>query len=112
MTVDTDIEVFLTTFGEAVTYVPRSGDERGILAIVDRETAVVDARVARPQIRVTVANRATSTDDDEIGGIGSTEINAGGDGVRLARRVGDAAELLTITEITEQDGEMMELLVG
>ena len=83
---------FCLEFGEDVVYTPLNGTARTILAVVDRDQGAAEHGPATvPQFRVTACNRTTSktTDDDGVGGIGSDEINLGGDLATLAKRIGE-----------------------
>ena len=113
--ITTDPKVFFDEFGETVVYSPLDGTPRQIKAIVDRDASMLsDGNVAVPRFSVTVANRELSIadDPDSIGGIGSEELDTGGDCLTVARRVGETAEKLTIGELTMADDEMMDMIVG
>jgi hypothetical protein len=100
--------VFLADFGEDVTYVPLTGDERPIRAIIDRNPPMppagspVKAGLA-PKITAEVANDATA-------GISSSEINTGGDKLKLPVRIGEAATARPLVTILRHDAG--SLLLG
>lgn len=100
--------VFLADFGETVTYVPLSGSERSISAIVDRAPPMppagspVKAGLA-PKITAEVANDSTN-------GITSSELNTGGDKLKLAVRIGEAATARPIITVLRHDAG--SLLLG
>lgn len=110
-----DAELVLTEFGEEITYTPSGGSPRSILAIVDRNPPedIPEAPAGGMQkgIMIEVANRETSIADDDIGGIGSAEVDTGGDIVTLAVRIGVAAQVRPIARIIEQDVGMLQLEV-
>lgn len=109
-----DAEMFVATFGETVVYTPLGGEGRNILAVVDRHPAAggPGGRVAVPRIAVGACNRQTAISDDEVGGIGSAEVNTGGDTVTLARRLKKAAETLQLTRVIGHDEGMMHVEIG
>ncbi len=82
--------VFLNTseFAETITYNPYGGSPIDISAIVDRDPPQLDGQIARPKMRVTVANDAAT-------GILSSSLNTGADTITVAyRRGGDEASYL------------------
>lgn len=99
---------FLAEFGEPVTYKPKGGGSRSILAIIDRnppaEIPGMPAGAHSSMMIATVAN-------DETDGIGSSEVNCGGDKVELSVRIGETAVEKRITQILNQDAGMMYLAV-
>lgn len=108
-----DAEIFLTEFGEEITYRPAGGTARTILAVVDRNPpepvpqSPID--VMGKAITIEVANRTTSTSDDEFGGIGSAELDTGRDNVDVVLRLGDSPETRRITNVLSQDLGMLRL---
>lgn len=110
-----DVELFLNTYGEEITYRPKNGNPRQILAVVDRNvpTPISEAGAGmRKQINIHVANRETDKDDDDYGGIGSTEFDSGGDKVSLPLRLGGELQTRPIIGLFEQDDEMLILELG
>lgn len=94
---------------EEIEYYNAAGDDaRTINAIIERNppgAPVGDGGGLAPDLVVIVANDATN-------GIASTEINLGGDQLKLAVRHGKTAELREIAQIRRQDGGMLELEVN
>lgn len=89
-------------YGETVSFTPRLGTARSILAIVHR-------RMPQPfpgsgamgnVIDVWIKNHATE---------GATSIDIGGAKIELPPRIGDAAEPYRISEIVEQDHGMWHI---
>ena len=109
-----DAEVFVLTCGEQVFYTPLGEAGRNILAIVDRNPAASDAggRAARGRIDVTACNRQTSIDDDEVGGIGSDELDTGGDTVTLPRRPNKTAAEMQLVRVHKHDEGLVYVEVG
>ena len=104
---DDATNVFLTDFGETVTYYPLDGalPPREIKAIVDRElpqSPGVAERAPLGQLRISVANSATL-------GISSAEINMGGDVIRVAKRIGEVPVDMRIVSKPIEDRGMLEL---
>ena len=94
-------------FAESVTYLPKGGEARAINAQVFREApALIDGDpqpAEYPQYRVVVRNDAAS-------GIASTEINLGGDKIRISRRWAESGTSNRVVQyIVSQDAGMMEL---
>lgn len=90
---------------EYVDYIPASGPQRRILAVVSRTSAERIAGVsgsARPTFDVLVKNSATA-------GIASDEVDTGGDTIHIGYNVNEIPEVLRIAEVINQDGGMMEL---
>lgn len=106
-------QMVLSMDAEEVVYVPRSGSERTIMALVDRNPpASVDGpsdTVVAYDLQVHVCNRTTSKSEDDVGGIGSAELDTGGDKIRLATKLGGDAEDRRIAEIVDQDTAMQTL---
>ncbi len=97
----------LANFSESITYVPASGDERTIDALIDRRIPpqpVPPGRGVRSFLLVSVANNSTT-------GISSAEIDTGGDTLRLAKRLGETATTVGIAKIVSHDNGMMTLEV-
>lgn len=68
-------------FAEVVTYTKAGGGTRTINAIVDRDPPMIDSKVVRPKMQITVANNSTT-------GIASAELDTG-DTITVAYRIGD-----------------------
>lgn len=104
------VSVFLKAdeFAETIVYNPRGGGSRTILAIVDREPpSLFDelGNVLSVSFMVYVAN-------DQALGITSTEIDVGGDKVRIAEAVNDLAlKVCTILRVMDNDNGMLQLAV-
>ena len=111
-----DAEIYLNEFGEDIIYHPGYGNPRRILAIVDRNipASIDESPVGgiRQQITIHVANRLTDKDDDNYGGIGSDEVNTGGDKVTLSLRIGQETQTRPIISVIEQDDDMIALEIG
>ena len=92
-------------FDEEVTYVPLTGDQRVIRAVVTRnvpEPIAENKKTSSPVLIVEVRNSATL-------GISSAEIDLGGDKISLPVRVGKTAESRPITQILSQDTGTLRL---
>lgn len=97
----TGVFLDVDAFAESVTYTPRGGSTRSILAIVEREDQESDdAGAVVPVFFVRVANDSTY-------GISSDEINLGGDTVTLPPRDGKTSEIRAVVRIIEQDHGML-----
>ena len=110
-----DVELFLNTYGEEIIYHPKSGNPRRILGVIDRNLpmSITESGAGmRKQINIHVANRETDKDDDNYGGIGSAELDTGGDKVSLPLRLGSELETRPIIGLLEQDDEMLALELG
>jgi len=107
-----EYQVFLAQFGESLTYRPRAGAARTILAVVERDPPerLPDGGMGKV-IVIHVANQATAVADDEYGGISLDELDTGGDKVDVPVRVGQTAQTRTIVRLIEQDGGMLALEV-
>ena len=104
---DTNASEFLDEFGEDVTYLPEGGGSRSIVGIVVRkQPAAIDGAsgAVSPMITVMVANDSTK-------GIGSEEIDTGGDKLAICPRIGKAAQQRRITKMTLQDHGMLRIEV-
>ena len=103
-----DADWFLTYFGEPVTYHPKGGGTRDIIAVVDRNPVASITGLPHgntPRMLVVVKN-----DSDD--GISSSEVNTGGDKVNLSVRIGDTAQQRRINSIVWNDIGMMHLEVA
>lgn len=92
-------------YGQTVGYVPRSGSPRSISAIVDYigpESVGPLAGGSRPHVEVTVGNDSS--------GILSTEIDTGGDKLKLPMRYGLTSATVRIVKIINQDEGALRLL--
>jgi len=96
-------------FAEDVTYHPQrfgaTATPRTIKAVVIRNQVVTfnpDEQIV-PEFEVRVANSATT-------GISSSELNTGGDMIRLAARVGETPTKRSVQYLTEHDEGMLVLL--
>ena len=110
-----EYKVFLREFGEEITYRPKDGLNRTILAVVDRDPpAPVEGAgegVMGKRIVIWVANNESSIAIDEFGGIAVDELNTGGDEVDLPVRLGKTAETRQLGQLLEQDGGMLSIEV-
>jgi len=83
-------------FAEAITYVPKAGDEKTINAIVERDLLAPigsgGADTRHKIIEILIANDATK---------GVTSVNLNGDYVKVAEYVGHPVERYRIIEIVE-----------
>ncbi len=103
-----EADTFLAAFGEAVTYYPKGGSSRDIIAVVDRNpvagiNGVPHGNTSKQLVRV-------KNDSDD--GISSSEINVGGDHIKFAVRIGKTATQKRITGIQWEDVGMMYLEVA
>jgi len=101
-------DVFLANFGEAVTYYPKGGSSRDIVAIVDRNPVSGLAGSPHGNTRrflLIVKNAAAD-------GISSSEVNTGGDKVELSGRIGETAIQSRIRAVPWHDHGMMHLEVA
>ena len=89
---------------ETVTYRPARGTAREIQALVDRPGRDERTGAATPRFELTVLNDATS-------GIAAVTLDTGGDQIDVAERAGGTARRRHITEIIEQDDEMLKVQV-
>ena len=103
--------VFLNSdhFAESVTYCPHrfgtAATPRGIKAVVVRNQVATfnpDEQIV-PEFEVRVAN-------DAVTGISSSELNTGGDQIKLAVRIGETATRRSIQYLTEHDDGMLVLI--
>lgn len=112
---DADNEKFMDEWGEQGTYHPTGGTPRSIMLIVNRD--VPDSIPESPAggmgqvITVNALNRKTAIADDDYGGIGSDEVDTGGDKVTLPLRIDQTPKQRPIVAVLEQDGGMMKLQV-
>lgn len=104
------VSVFLSVdeFAETIIYNPRGGGSRSILAIVNREPpSLFDelGNVVSVSFMVYVAN-------DPATGISSTEVDAGGDKIRIAEAVNDLAlKSCSILRVMDNDHGMLQLAI-
>lgn len=102
------LNVFCNTseFAETVTYMPRSGALRSIVAVVMREEITLIAedggQANAPVWRVHVHNSETT-------GISSTELNMGGDKISFSPRDGQQPIAKVIQRLLLQDHGMLVL---
>ncbi len=92
-------------FAEPVTYYPRSGSNREINAVVNRDALALvpeDGDVVTCVFEVSVVNNGTT-------GIASDEIDLGGDAIAFAPRVGESGSRRSITRILSHDEGMLVL---
>lgn len=111
-----DAEAMMREWGEQITYSPAGGAARTILAVIDRDVprevaGAGEGTVIRPALTIEVLNRSTSYAGDGFGGIGSAELDTGGDRVTLSRRIGESARATRIAQLLEQDEAMLTLEV-
>lgn len=99
----------LDNFGEPVTYTPRSGTAREVMAIITREPArafEVNGKVITPRFLVRVVN------DSELG-IAVESLNTGGDKLTLLDRPTDAQpNQRTIVALLSSDSGVVEVAVN
>lgn len=103
-----EADTFLANFGEPVTYHPKGGSTRDIIAIVDRNPVASITGLPHgntPRMLLIVKNSA----DD---GISSSEVNTGGDKIALDVRIGQADQQRRITAVPWNDVGMMHLEVA
>ena len=95
----------LDQFGEPIVYCPRDGEEREIMAIVNRTSPTsfepVD-HASLPAITVSVFN-------DDVKGISSVELDRGKDRVKVSREKGRPAKSLKVMTLEEDDGGVCEI---
>lgn len=100
--------VFLLPNREYVTYIPASGSQRRIKALIERydetdKIANLDGG-SSPALTVLVANSATS-------GISSDELDTGGDKMEIMPRDGKRPVTARITELLSHDAGWCRLQV-
>lgn len=92
-------------FGETVTYYPRDGSPRSIVAVVIRNAISPipeEADIVSPVFEIHVHNDCET-------GIASDELNLGGDAIEFARRVGECTERRFINRMLDHDEGMLVL---
>ena len=92
-------------FAEPVVYYKKTGKARPISAVVVRDALAIlpeDGDTVTPVFEIHVAN-------DIVGGIGSEELNLGGDMIAFAVRVGQAVERREIIRLLGHDKGMLHL---
>jgi len=102
-----DADGMFADFGETVVYRPLGGRPRSIEAVVDRQPpAPIEGAPGgvRPTMVIVVKN-------DEQEGIGSREIDTGGDRVEAPPRVGEKPLEFRILEVGQNDAGTLELRV-
>lgn len=98
----------LAAFGEPVTYYPKGGSSRDIIAIVDRlPPGGISGSPHGNTFKFLVVVKNDSDD-----GISSSEINLGGDKISLPKRIGLTAAQRKIDVVQWQDVGMMYLEVA
>lgn len=103
-----EADTFLASFGEPITYHPKGGSTRDIIAIVDRNPVASITGLSHgntPRLLIIVKNAATD-------GISSSEVNTGGDEVALDVRIGESETRKRITSVVWHDYGMMHLEVA
>lgn len=103
-----EASMFLAQFGESVTYYPKGGGSRDIVAVVDRNPVSGLNGMPHgnsPKFVISVKNSA----DD---GISSSEINDGGDKIGFSVRIGEAATQRRVQSIQWHDVGMLYLAVA
>jgi len=97
---------FLLPGSEYVTYFPVSGASRKIRAVINRPgpERIEEIGGGREVSEVLVKNSGT-------GGIASTEVDTGGDKIKMEPRAGSVPVLMRITKILSQDAGMIKLKV-
>ncbi len=98
----------LAAFGEAVTYYPKGGSSRDIVAVVDRNPVAGINGVPHGNTAKLIVRVKNDSDD----GISSSEIEIGGDKINLSVRIGKTATKKRITAIQWHDVGMMYLEVA
>lgn len=101
------LPTLLSRFGEPVTYYPRSGKPRNILAIIDRDPPQSGGDFDEhrgPVFTVEVAN-------DQQDGIASDCIDLGGDRIEFAQRKRGAPAKMSIVQLADQDAGMLRIEV-
>lgn len=90
----------LDEFGESVEYQPLAGRPRTITVIIDRtspEAVPGQSRASSFMPTVEAKNHATD-------GLLLTEVNTGGDTMKVSRRKGGDVETLRIASVDDQEG--------
>lgn len=107
--ISTDIEtVFLNSdeFAEEVTYYPRSGGSRTILAIVEREPPSLFDQAGN----VVMVAFLVWVKNDKTDGILATELNTGNDQIELPERIGKLPRRrCSVERLIDHDGGMLQL---
>ena len=83
------------TFGESVTYSPKSGTPRTITVVVERYAPQERNGVMRPFMRVLAQNSSTA-------GIDATTVNYGGDTITVAYKKGGTATAYRVHAVQEE----------
>lgn len=103
-----EADTFLENFGEPVTYHPKGGSTRDIIAIIDRNPVASITGLPHgntPRMLLIVKNSAD-------GGISSSEVNTGGDKIALDVRIGQDDQQRRIMSVVWNDIGMMHLEVA
>ncbi len=103
-----EADTFLAAFGEAVTYYPKGGGSRDIIAVVDRNPVAGIDGVPHGNTSKLVVKVKNDSDD----GISSSEVETGGDKIKLSVRIGKTASQKRINSIHWHDYGMMYLGVA
>ena len=100
-------DALLDEFGEAVIYLPAAGGPRAITAIVQRGQVQREGAAPYgfgPALSIQVAN-------DVVDGITADELNTGGDQVTIPVKLGDTATDRRLTNLENNDDDMIEIEV-
>jgi hypothetical protein len=103
------------THGESVTYTPRTGSARTIMAMIDRQPPDPEGGLGGgvvPKAMLTVCDRATAASADGTGGITAAELDLGGDKITYAERTGDTAVARRILAIDANHAGMLRVWVA
>ena len=103
-----EADTFLANFGEAVTYHPKGGSTRDIIAIVDRNPVASITGLPHGNTQRMLIIVKNSADD----GISSSEVNTGGDKIALDVRIGQDDQQRRVTSVVWNDVGMMHLEVA
>ena len=104
-----EADTFLANFGEPVTYHPKGGSTRDIIAIIDRNPVASITGLPHGNTSRTLVIVKNDSDD----GISSSEVNAGGgDKIALSVRIGQAKQQRGIRSVVWNDVGMMHLEVA
>ena len=113
--IEEDFQLFFDAHGESITYRPRAGVPRLVLAVVQRmdeaQSQQGSPSAMAPNIEIWVQNAETAIADDVYGGISEDEVDTGGDQVDLPVRRGQTAQTRRVAEVLNADAGMLHLRI-
>lgn len=102
-----NVDPFFAHFAEEVVYRPNGGDDRTIMAVVNRRPpapATADGGGLAPMAIISVRN-------SEEDGIGSRELDLGMDQILVAEKIGQEARPRSFGALVDQDDAILTLEV-